>query len=120
MACVNPAAIGGGTGDLRTYWPLSTPLPIPSMAPSAPAITTPWISYPNQYTATCENEDGASWLQVIEASPSTDTRPGVKEIAGPTWGYHFQDINLTLGNLVRDVRSAEAAYRHHSWTPRHP
>jgi len=120
VACVNPAAIGGGTGDLRTYWPLSTPLPIPSMAPSAPAITTPWISYPNQYTATCENEDGASWLQVIEASPSTDTRPGVKEIAGPTWGYHFQDINLTLGNLVRDVRSAEAAYRHHSWTSRHP
>jgi hypothetical protein len=120
VACVNPAAIGGGTGYLKTYWPLNTPLPIPSMAPSAPAVTTPWISYPDQYTGTCENENGASWLQVTEVSPSTDTRPAVKEIAGPTWGYHFQDINLPLGNLVRDVRIAEAAYRRHSWPPRHP
>jgi hypothetical protein len=120
VACVNPADIGGGTGNLATYWPLSTPLPIPSMAPSAPAITTPWISYPKQYSGTCENENGASWLQVTEVSPSTDTRPAVKEIAGPTWGYHFQDINLALGNLVRDVRSAEVAYRDHSWASRHP
>ena len=34
----------------------------------------------------------------------------VNEIAGPTWGYHFQDINLTLGNLVNDVHTAEASY----------
>jgi hypothetical protein len=39
-----------------------------------------------------------------------DTRPVVNEIAGPTWGFHFQDINLALGNLVDDVRAAEASY----------
>lgn len=39
-----------------------------------------------------------------------DTRPLVNEIAGPTWGYHLQDINLTLGNLVKDVPAAERAY----------
>ena len=39
-----------------------------------------------------------------------DTRPVVvNQIAGPMWGYHFQDINLTLGNLVSHVDTAEPA-----------
>jgi hypothetical protein len=110
VACVNPAAIGGGTADLDTYWPLSPPLPVPSMAPAAPAVSTPWLYYPKQYTGACESKDGASWLQVTPISPSADARPLANEIAGPTWGYHFQDINLALGNLVEDVRTAERAY----------
>jgi hypothetical protein len=110
VACVNPAALGGGTAYLQTYWPVVTPLPIPSMAPPAPAVTTPWLYYPRQYTGTCEDEGGASWLQVTPAGSKSDTRPQVGEIAGPAWGYHFQDINLALGDLVRDVRGAESAY----------
>jgi len=110
VACVNPAAIGGGTADLDTYWPVSPPLPVPSMAPPAPSVTTPWLHYPQQYTGTCETEDGASWLQVTPVAANGDTRPLVNEIAGPTWGYHFQDINLSLGNLVNDVHVAEVAY----------
>jgi hypothetical protein len=111
VACVNPADVGGGTADLKTYWPLSPPLPIPSMAPPAPAVTTPWIEYPNQYTATCEHADNATWLQVTPAGSKKDTRPVVTQIAGTTWGYHFQDLNLSLGNLVTDVHNAETAYR---------
>jgi Protein of unknown function (DUF3089) len=111
VACVNPADIGGGTSNLETYWPVSPPLPVPSMAPSAPAVSTPWLYYPQQYAGTCETEGGASWLQVTPVAATGDTRPLVNEIAGPTWGYHFQDINLTLGNLVDDVREAEQAYR---------
>jgi hypothetical protein len=110
VACVNPADIGGGTADLQTYWPVRAPLPIPSMAPPAPAVSTPWLYYPQQYTGTCEAEGGASWLQVTPVAATGDTRPLVNEIAGPTWGYHFQDINLTLGNLVNDVSAAEASY----------
>jgi hypothetical protein len=110
VACVNPAAIGGGTAYLETDWPVTTPLPIPSMVPPAPAVTTPWLYYPRQYTGTCEDEGGASWLQVAPAGPRSDTRPLVGEIAGPAWGYHFQDVNLALGDLVRDVRGAELGY----------
>jgi CDGSH-type Zn-finger protein len=110
VACVNPAAIGGGTAYLKTYWPVTTPLPIPSMAPSAPSVTTPWLYYPRQYTGTCESKGGATWLQVTAVAAGGDTRPVVNEIAGPTWGYHFQDLNLALGNLVNDVHTAEAAY----------
>ena len=80
------------------------------MAPPAPAVTTPWLYYPRQYTGTCEDEGGASWLQVTPVGSRADTRPLVGEIAGPAWGYHFQDINLALGDLVRDVRGAESAY----------
>jgi hypothetical protein len=80
------------------------------MAPPAPAVSTPWLYYPQQYTGTCDTEDGASWLQVTPVAASGDTRPLVNEIAGPTRGYHFQDINLSLGNLVNDVHAAEVAY----------
>jgi hypothetical protein len=110
VACVNPADISGGTADLETYWPLSTPLPIPSMALPAPAVTTPWLFYPKQYSATCKSADNATWLQVTAVGSPKDTRPVVNQIAGPTWGYHFQDINLALGNLVADVHNAELNY----------
>jgi hypothetical protein len=49
-------------------------------------------------------------LQVTPVAASGDSRPVANEIAGPTWGYHFQDINLPLGNLVNDVRTAEGNY----------
>ncbi len=60
VACVNPAAIGGGPAYLKTYWPVTAPLPIPSMAPSPPPVSTPWLYYPKQYTGTCATEDGAT------------------------------------------------------------
>jgi len=34
----------------------------------------------------------------------------VSETLGAAWGYHIDDINLTLGNLVDDVNAEEAAY----------
>jgi hypothetical protein len=108
VACVNPADIGGGTADLDTYWPLTPAPPVPSMQPPGPAVTTPWLYYPRQYSATCESAGDATWLQVTKVPRTSDVRPFVGEIAGPTWGYHFQDINLSLGNLVADVHSAEA------------
>jgi hypothetical protein len=32
------------------------------------------------------------------------------ETLGPRWGYHLDDINVALGNLVRDVAVEEAAW----------
>jgi hypothetical protein len=37
----------------------------------------------------------------------------VTEALGPTWGYHVNDINLTLGNLVNDVKAQESSYSAH-------
>jgi hypothetical protein len=103
VACVNPANIGG-SADLDPYFPTST------AAPPPPAVTTPWVSYPSLYRASCRTGGGASWLQVD--SLTTGGRPVVTETLGPTWGYHLADINLALGDLVADVRAAEADYQH--------
>jgi len=41
----------------------------------------------------------------------SDPRPRVSETLGPTWGFHLDDVNLALGNLVSDVRAQEQAYQ---------
>jgi hypothetical protein len=97
VACVNPANIGG-SGPLDTY------------VPSAGTAKTPWLEYEGEYTATCKQDDGATWLQVSRAS-SADVRPAVlTETAGPNWGYHVYDVNLALGNLVSDVAASEKTW----------
>jgi hypothetical protein len=102
VACVNPAAIGGGKADLYPdFLTVTSP-------PPAPRVTTPWVSYPELYSAACQQANGATWLQVSTLTAAG--RPVVSEKLGPAWGYHLDDINLALGNLVNDVRSEEAAY----------
>ena len=102
VACVNPASLDGGTADLQPEFPASTSTPPP------PPVQTAWVTYPNLYSATCRSADGATWLQVDTLPP--EGRPVVTEALGPDWGYHGDDINLALGNLINDVAAAESAY----------
>lgn len=104
VACVNPSALGGGTGSLDPWFLTATAPPAP------PAVTTPWVTFPGLYTATCESARGATWLQVDDVAKPGDTRPVVTEELGPAWGFHLDDINLTSGDLVTDVRAEEQAY----------
>jgi hypothetical protein len=96
VACVNPAAIGGGTASLSPYLPQGG--------------SVPWVTYPALYTASCESANGATWLQVNTVKAPGDTRPVVTASLGPTWGYHLYDVNLALGNLVTDVADLEVAH----------
>lgn len=98
VACVNPAAIGGGTRELEPYFP------------SEGLEATPWVEFPNLYSARCEETGGASYLEVRKSSGSSDLRPVVTEKDGPDWGYHPYDVNLALGNLVADVARAETTW----------
>jgi hypothetical protein len=95
VACVNPAAIGGGRAPLHPYYPTAQ-LP-------TPGVTTPWVTEPDRFTAQCRHAGTATWLQVTPAGGSRDKRPGVGEKLGPAWGYHIVDVNLALGDLVADV-----------------
>lgn len=106
VACVNPAAPGGGTGTLAPEFP------------ALGAVATPWVTYPGLYSARCETAGGASWLEVRKATGSSDRRPVVTEQDGPQWGYHPYDVNLALGNLVSDVAGAEQGWAHHSGAAR--
>jgi hypothetical protein len=111
VACVNPAAIGGGTAELSFYTPVAAVQPLPAQAIPAPTVTTPWVTYPNMFSATCTSADGATWLQVTHNAPTGDVRPVPPEPLGVTFGYHLDDLNLPAGNLVKDVRTEEASYR---------
>lgn len=98
VACVDPASLSGGTAGLAPYFRTG-------------GAASPWVTYPGLYTASCQTSGGATWLQVNTVKAPGDTRPVVTDSLGPSWGYHVDDVNLPLGNLVSDVSALESAYR---------
>jgi hypothetical protein len=123
VACVNPAALTGGPGDLDPYLLTATQttrFPIDSGRLTEP-VTTPWVTYPGLYSASCEHGGGATWLQVTSLAGTSPTRPVVNDDqegslggTGPAWGYHGYEYWLALGNLLQDIAGQEAA-----WPARH-
>jgi Protein of unknown function (DUF3089) len=112
VLCVNPAAPGGGTGELDTYRrTASIPGPIGAIAGPPPSAPTPWVRYPSLYSGTCESADGATWLQITDMGGPGDPRSRFQSpVLGPTWGLHLADVNVALGNLVDLVRRQAAAH----------
>jgi len=103
VACVNPAALGGGTAQLAPWFLNATA--------NVAHVTTTWVSFPALYSAACAHANGATWLQVTDIAAAGDTRPVVSELLGPSWGYHADDVNLALGDLVSDVAALETSYQ---------
>jgi len=112
VLCVNPASLPGGTGPLQAYFPTTTWGSWPAGRIPANLRATPWVAYPELYTAHCGSSGGANWLQVDTTNIPGDQRPVVSEVPGPTWGLHLSDMNLAFGNLVDLVRQQAAAYSH--------
>jgi hypothetical protein len=112
VACVNPAALGGGTGDLDPYL-LTASQTASGLKEQVP---TPWVTYPGLYSATCEQGGGATWLQLTSLAGTSRTRPVVTEASvpgavdtGPVWGFHGYEFNLVLGSLLDDIAGQETA-----------
>jgi Protein of unknown function (DUF3089) len=122
-ACTNPAALAGGSGELRAYLD-KTGRTITSNTPGKPWVTpeqpieTPWVSVPGLLTAKCaSNENASGYLEVTVHGDSAD--PRVDDIvgdigAGPNvlanWGLHLIDVNLVMGNLLDIVSQQTKAY----------
>lgn len=102
VVSTNPAALGDGAGTLqdRLFEPGASVLDRP--------ITTPWVAYPNLYSAASRSSGDATWLQ-INANPN-DPRPQVSDTQGPLWGLHGDDMSLAIGDLAQDVKTEEAAF----------
>jgi hypothetical protein len=123
VACVNPADLTGHTADLDPYFLTLTqvaPDPYIDFALKKP-VPTPWVTYPELYSASCKHGGGATWLQVRSLAGTSQARPLVKDNVvgnlggtGPAWGYHGYEYGLALGNLLQDVAREEAA-----WESRH-
>jgi Protein of unknown function (DUF3089) len=120
-ACVNPAALGGGSGTLKAYMPtgrviLSPETPI-EWVKGGPAITTPFVTPPGLLSAECGSNGVGSYLAItVNAVPSD---PRTDDIIGDIvrdgkidkeWGFHLIDMNLTMGNLADDIDAQSKAW----------
>ncbi len=114
VACVNPAALTGGTARLDPYLLTASQLALKER------VTSPWVTYPGLYSAACKHGGGATWLQVTSLAGASRTRPLVQENipatshyvdTGPAWGYHDFEYWLTMGNLLHDLTREEAAWQ---------
>jgi hypothetical protein len=110
VACVNPAALAAGGPSADSAAALD------SVFPTEGKLSTPWVAFPDLYTARCEDTDGASWLDVTPTGARGDQRPlPATEDLGPLYGYHVFDLPLAEDNLIADVAAAER-----TWTAAHP
>ena len=121
-ACTNPAALGGGSARLDSYWFAN---PANAGAPGAIAWSsegpppTPFLRTEGLASAACVHRGPLGYLSVaVEADPAdarTDRIPGDVSLGGrplPGWGLHTADMNLALGDLIALVEAqAEAARR---------
>jgi hypothetical protein len=122
-ACTNPAALGGGSGELHAYLSAAGRSIVGSAAEPRPwvmppqAIDTPFVSVPGLLTAQCVSNEKGSYLEVtVHGNPSD---PRTDDISGDvmtngqvnaSWGLHLIDVNLAMGNLVDIVREQGKAY----------
>jgi hypothetical protein len=120
VACVNPAVLSGGTRNLDPYLlTASQTVRLPGdSSPLTEPVSTPWVTYPGLYSASCEQGSGATWLQVASLAGTSHTRPVVSDAkvgwlggTGQAWGYHGYEYWLTLGNLLHDVAGEETAWQ---------
>jgi hypothetical protein len=122
-ACTNPAALAGGSGELRAYLD-KTGRTITTATPAKPWVTleapieTPWVSVPGLLTAKCSsNENASGYLEVTVHGDPAD--PRVDDIVGDigagtnvlaNWGLHLIDVNLSMGNLLDVVSQQTKSY----------
>lgn len=117
-ACTNPAALGGGEGQLHAYLSATGN----GMDPTAwvkggAKVTTPFVSVPGLLSARCVAHDGLNYLAVMTqgdpADPRTDAIKGDVVAGGQVardWGLHLIDVNLAMGNLVDIIDRQGKAY----------
>ena len=122
-ACTNPAALGGGSGDLHAYLGATATIVAgasaeqrPWVTPSKP-ITTTFVSVPGMLTAECVSNENGSYLAIsVHADPAG---PRATDIAGDVvvngerladWGLHLIDVNVAMGNLVDIIGRQATSY----------
>ena len=119
-ACVNPAALAGGSGPVHAYFGTRSAIVSSSSQVDwvkGKTVDTPFVSVPGLLTAECQKNDIGTYLAVTvhgdPASARTADIPGDVVAVGqvhPEWGLHLIDASLFMGNLLDIVRDEAAAY----------
>ncbi|MGA0607674.1 DUF3089 domain-containing protein [Phenylobacterium sp. VNQ135] len=121
-ACTNPAALGGGKGELKAYLSndaniASSSGPTPTWVKGKPNPKTPFVALPGFFTGECVSKDGFTYLSAHlnadPADPRTDDvngDVGTGDLILKDWGLHLIDANIAMGNLVDIVGQQSKAY----------
>jgi hypothetical protein len=122
-ACVNPASLSGGEGELHAYLASGSETIVAAGTEPAPqwargkTIATPFVSLPGMLSARCASTPGFNYLAIhVTLDPSggrTRDINGDVVFAGhvqPDWGLHLIDANLAMGNLVSLVADQGRAW----------
>ena len=124
-ACVNPAALGGGTAVTDAYLGARgaglASLPMGAWTRDAAPVTTPFVKVPGLISAACSATGPFHYLAVTinadPADPRTDTIVGDVVVGGvmlKDWGLHLIDMGVEMGNLVElSDRQARAWKKKH-------
>jgi len=120
--CGNPAAPGGGSADLDSYFPkaggasiLTPEVPTADgrrwLDESAGEIETPFVHLTDLVSGECTTQGNLRYLEATvhpdPAGPRADDVPGDLT---PEWGLHLVDVNLTMGDIIEQVRLQAEAY----------
>jgi hypothetical protein len=112
-ACANPAALGGGKGQLKAHLTATGR----EWVTPPEAVNTPFVSVPRLLTSQCVSNDSGSYLEVTVNGDPDD--PRTDDIGGdvvtngkvvPSWGLHLIDVQVAIGNLVEIVGQQAKAY----------
>jgi hypothetical protein len=126
-ACVNPANLAGGSGDLKPYFAahergFGNTQPAPPWVKDGPDVTTPFVTVPGMLSAACASNEYATYLAIsVHPDPSgkrvDDFRGDVftHGAVRPRWGLHVVDVELAMGNLL-EIVDAQAK----TWQREHP
>ncbi|MDY6944140.1 MAG: DUF3089 domain-containing protein [Pseudomonadota bacterium] len=122
-ACVNPAALKGGKGEMHAYLSSAANGVSTSSEPPKPwlstgqAIETPFVSVPGLLSGECVTNDSGSYLAITTngdpADPRTDEISGDVVANGQVlkdWGLHLIDAHVAMGNLLDVVAQESQAY----------
>ncbi len=137
-ACTNPAALGGGSGELHAYltsrtWSGTALETFPWVNPKK-NIETYFVSLPGLLTGKCVSNQHGSYLEITVHADPKDPRtdrearsddpkgwsprrsldiPGDVKNGGQIqadWGLHLIDVNLAMGNLIEIVSRQAKTY----------
>jgi hypothetical protein len=111
-ACVNPANLSGGKGELHSYLGVATNGNAPGDWAKGMTVDTPFVSVPGLLSAHCVNTDEVDYLAVAVNADPADPRIDVLKPGAvtPDWGLHLVDVNIAMGDLVDLVESQGKAY----------
>jgi hypothetical protein len=118
VACVNPAALAGGSAPLRSVFASTNPGEdlVGAVSPwtkTGKPIKTPDVTLPGLISGACATNGIGNYLAVHvnadPADPRTDTVAGDSPLF-PDWGMHVVDVNLAQDDLVGLVATHTEAW----------